>query len=107
MDRYFISSELAFYVDKTSFERVGGLDLFGGLGLMYGYWSPPRDQIGKPLIIVAFREEDLELKVIKERTSGLGPIERGMITRDGSPVRPYFYRVAQSYLGPKPAGATK
>ncbi len=100
MDRYFISSELAFYVDETSYERVAGLDLFGGLGLMYGYWSPPREQIGKPLIIVAFREEDLNLKSIQERTSGLGPVERGTITRNGQPVRPYYYRVARAYLGP-------
>jgi dolichol-phosphate mannosyltransferase len=107
MDRYFISSELAFYVDQTSFERVAGLDLFGGLGLMYGYWSPPRAQIGKPLIIVAFREEDLERKVIKDRTSGLGPIQRGLITRDGSPVRPYFFRLARAYLGPAETGAAK
>ena len=65
--------------------------------------SPPREQLGKPLILVAFREEDLNLKSIKERTSGLGPIEQGMITRNGLPVRMYFYRVARSYLGPNSA----
>ena len=107
MDRYFISSELAFYVDTTSFERVAGLDLFDRLGLMYGYWAPAPEQVGKPLIIVAFRESDLELKVIKDRTSGLGPIQRGVITRDGSVVRPYYFRLARAYLGPSPSGATK
>jgi dolichol-phosphate mannosyltransferase len=107
LDRYFISSELAFYVDKTAFERVAGLDLFGGLGLMYGYWSPPLQQVGRPLLMVSFRESDLELKVIQERTSGLGPIQKGMITRNGSPVRPFYYRVARAYLGPGAAGATK
>ena len=106
MDRYFTSSELAFYVDEKSNERVSGLNLFGYIGLMYGYWSPPEKQVGRPLLIVAFRKSDLELKSILERTEGLGPIQEGMITRNGSPVRPFFFREARSYLGPNSGKAS-
>jgi len=52
MDKYNISSELAFYINSDGPSRTAGSRLFGGNGLMYNYWFPDSLQAGKAVIMV-------------------------------------------------------
>jgi len=102
MDRYFTSSELAFYGgDGASVaHRVAGRHLFAGISLMYGFWFPAKHQLGQSLVLVAFEKADLERESVARRTVGESPIQRGEITRDGKVIREFFWRTAAEYQRP-------
>ncbi len=99
MDRYAIASELAFYGGAHA---PGGLatansHLFGGMGLMYGQWMPPKAQEHRNLLLVAFSPGELEDKSILAQVERLGPIEDDVLTRDGIIIRHYYHRLAFDY----------
>ena len=99
MDRYAIASELAFY-SKNQAQSVAGTSsdhLFDGVGLMYERWFPARQQSGKTLLLVAWDRADLEAPLLATRVAGMDPIQEGVLKRDGSTVRRYYYRVAHGY----------
>jgi dolichol-phosphate mannosyltransferase len=98
MDRYAIASELAFYGRRTA----GGLQtanshLFGGMGLMYGQWVPPKSLDGRDLLLVAWSPGELDDKFIHARVQSLGPIEDEVLMRDGILIRHYYHRMAFNY----------
>ena len=100
MDRYAIASELAFYspdrahaVSQTSSDH-----LFGGVGLMYERWSPAASQVGRTLLLVGYKPEDVSGREVESRVQGLGPVREGMLARDGQAIRRYYYRIAYAYL---------
>jgi dolichol-phosphate mannosyltransferase len=99
MDRYAIASELAFYGGSHT---AGGLQtanshLFGGMGLMYGQWEPPKSLDGRNLLLVAWSPGELDDKFIHARVESLGPIEDDVLMRDGRLIRHYYHRLAFNY----------
>ena len=99
MDRYAIASELAFYAPdrKRSVSETSSDHLLGGVGLMYERWFPSRSQEGRTLLLIGFKPEDLVGPDIESRARRLGPLEDGVLTRDGRMIRRYYYRLAYDY----------
>ena len=99
MDRYAIASELAFYGAEAAKSPVetSSAHLFGGIGLMYERWTPPALQQGRTLLLVAWEPKDLSGATIESHVERLGPVEYAELTRDGVPVRRYYYRLGYNY----------
>jgi dolichol-phosphate mannosyltransferase len=100
MDRYAIASELAFYSPDRAhaISQTSSDHLFGGVGLMYERWSAAADQVGRTLLLVGYRTEDVSGREVESRVQGLGPVREGMLARDGRLIRRYYYRIAYAYL---------
>ncbi len=99
MDRYAIASELAYYgAESTSIADTSSVHLFEGVGLMYERWTPAPLQAGRTLLLVAWNPGDLGGKYVESHAERLGPIEDGMLSRNGGDIRRYYYRVAYRYL---------
>ncbi|HEY2464943.1 MAG TPA: glycosyltransferase family 39 protein [Steroidobacteraceae bacterium] len=99
MDRYAIASELAFYGGAHSTEglQTANSHLFGGMGLMYGQWLPPKSVDGRNLLLVAWTPGELDDRFIHARVERLGPIEDDVLMRDGILIRHYYHRMAFNY----------
>lgn len=99
MDRYAIASELAFYGGARTATglQTANSHLFGGMGLMYGQWLPPKSQDGRNLLLVAWSPGELDDKFIHARVERLGPIEDDVLMRDGVLIRHYYHRMAFNY----------
>jgi dolichol-phosphate mannosyltransferase len=99
MDRYAIASELSFYggARMPSGLQTANSNLFGGMGLMYGRWLPPKSQDGRNLLLVAFSPGELDDKFIHARVETLGPIEDDVLMRNGVLIRHYYHRMAYNY----------
>ncbi len=99
MDRYAIASELAFYggAHAASGLNTANSHLFGGMGLMYGQWMPPKLQEHRNLLLVAWSPGELEDKAIEAQVARLGPIEDDLLVRDGVVIRHYYHRLAFDY----------
>jgi dolichol-phosphate mannosyltransferase len=99
MDRYAIASELSFYggAHMATGLQTANSHLFGGMGLMYGQWVPPKSQDGRNLLLVAFSPGELDDKFIHARVESLGPIEDDVLMRDGVLIRHYYHRMAFNY----------
>jgi hypothetical protein len=101
MDRYFTSSELAFYAgdEQSAPAHTAGRHLFGGISLMYEWWFPPNEQAGKSLVLVAFEKAQLERDSIRHRVERADPVQRGEVMRDGRVIRDFYWLVAHDYHG--------
>jgi dolichol-phosphate mannosyltransferase len=99
MDRYAIASEIAYYgVEGThSVLDTSSAHLFEGIGLMYARWTPASLQDGRTLLLVALDPGDLVGKYVETHAERLGPIEDGVLMRDGRLIRHYAYRMAYGY----------
>jgi dolichol-phosphate mannosyltransferase len=99
MDRYAIASELAFYsVERSNIAlETSSAHLFGGLGLMYERWTPAGLQEGRTLLLIAWDPRELAGDAIASHCERLGPIEDGVVTRNGQLVRRYYHRLAYNY----------
>jgi dolichol-phosphate mannosyltransferase len=99
LDRYELASELAFYAPDhaRSVSQTSSGSLFGGVGLMYSLWFPAQSARGRNLLLVGWDAQDLDKEAIRARVARLGPIQEGVLTRNGQPVRHYYYRFAYGY----------
>jgi dolichol-phosphate mannosyltransferase len=98
MYRNFISSECAFYApSRDGARQTAGPHLFGGTSLMYEWWFPKKLQEGRTLLLVAFDTRDLTGSSVLRHVEHLGPIETGIIKKNGKSIRPYFYCYAFGY----------
>jgi dolichol-phosphate mannosyltransferase len=99
MDRYAIASELAFYGGEQSpaGPETANSHLFGGMGLMYAQWMPPKAQEHRNLLLIGWTPGDLEDKAIETHVERLGPIEDDVLIRDGVLIRHYYHRLAFDY----------
>jgi dolichol-phosphate mannosyltransferase len=99
MDRYESAGELVFYSpDPTrSVSRISSDVLFGGLGLMYKRWFPPSSFEGRNLLLFSWNASDLDNPEIRSHTRRLDPVREGVLTRNGYPIRHYYYRLAYDY----------
>jgi dolichol-phosphate mannosyltransferase len=99
MDRYAIASEVAFYAtDGTGVApETSGAHLFGWTSLMYERWVPAELQAGRTLLLVTWKPQDLTDECVESHAERLGPSKAGMLMRDGTLIRHYYYRVAYGY----------
>jgi dolichol-phosphate mannosyltransferase len=99
MDRYAIASELSFYggAHTATGLQTANSHLFGGMGLMYGQWLPPKSQDGRNLLLVAWSPGELDDSFVHSRVERLGPIEDDVLMRDGVLIRHYYHRMAFNY----------
>ena len=51
------------------------------------------------MLLVGFKPEDLGDAYVGPRVRQLGPVQEGMLTRDGRIIRRYYYRLAYDYRG--------
>lgn len=107
MDKHYVASELAFYTKKLSLNDpnalplgVEGRNLFGQPSLMYRFWSPPEEVVGKTLILISRTRTDLEFPEIAAQTAAMGPIEEVTKERRGHPVGKYYLRLVSGYRPP-------
>ncbi len=102
MDRYAIASEIAFYSPNQAraVAQTTSSHLFDDMGLMYELWFPAARQAGRTMLLVAWTPADLDAGRLEKRVAELGPLQEGVLTRDGSMVRRYYYRVARGYRAP-------
>jgi dolichol-phosphate mannosyltransferase len=107
MDKYFISSELAFYSpDHKGFERSAGRSLVGieSESLMYGYWFPAQNQIGKTIVLFSFDAAPLEYPSVLEHFRRLDPVKTETVVRGKDTLGQFYYRVGFDYrAGGSPA----
>jgi len=99
MDRYAIASEVAFYGSGNGAmaPETSAAHLFGWTGLMYARWVPVELQAGRTLLLVTWKPEDLADSCVESRAERLGPLKVGVLARDSTVIRLYYYRVLYGY----------
>jgi dolichol-phosphate mannosyltransferase len=104
MDRYAITSEVAFYTNSptTTGTETSGAHLFEWTGLMYERWVPRDLQNGRTLLLVTWKPQDLTDRCVESRAERLGPVQTGVLMRDSKVIRRYYYRVAYGYRSSPP-----
>jgi dolichol-phosphate mannosyltransferase len=104
MDRYLITSELAFYdqLDGDRFKNAGGTHFFGGKGLMWEYWFPSSSQIGRTIILVDLRAERLAQRPYHEFFERITDIFTETLEIDGRTVGQLYWRIGYGYRGEPP-----
>lgn len=105
MDRYALASELAFYAPDQAIAvaNTSSNQLFGGLGLMYGFWFPARSQVHRTMLLVAWNPRDLAGPAVESRAARLDPVREGTVAYRGEFVRHYYFRTLYDYRAAKPA----
>ena len=98
MDKYFLSSELAFYdTHDNGAEAVAGRSLFGEDSLMYGYWFTPTAEANHNMVLVALQSSQLSDSELSARFGALGPVEEQSLYLGSDQIGSFFYRVGYNY----------
>jgi dolichol-phosphate mannosyltransferase len=94
-DRYFITSELAFYnrQDRDSVSTAVGRGALGGDSLMYDYWFKPADLQGKTVVLYGLNKNEVENGSLGRYFSRLSEIKEQVVTKRGVLVGSFFYRI--------------
>jgi dolichol-phosphate mannosyltransferase len=97
MDRYELASQLTFYAPDhaRSVRETSSRNLFGQNGLMYGRWASSLAVGNRPLILVAWDPHDISDELTAPYVASLGPTNEGVLTRAGTEIRDFHYRIAQ------------
>jgi len=97
-DKYFISSQLAFYdPGRNGPKDISGQHLFGKTSLMWSKWSPGSLAIGKNIIMVDFEKDELQGARIEKSFTGLSSIRRQIIRKNGEIFGYFYYRIGYDY----------
>lgn len=99
MDRYATASELAFYATDPdrAISTTSASHLFGGSGLMYEQWFPPQKYLGRTLLVVSLKPQDVVDPAIAPHGTRLGPPGEGALLRNGEVIHRFYYRVIFGY----------
>ena len=101
MDKYFLSSLMAFYdpVDNDGAENSGGrgVVVLGADSLMYDVWFPARRQEGRSIILFALNPEDLSKPAIEARFALMEPVREQAIYKRSTLVGRFYYRIGHNY----------
>lgn len=111
LDKYFISSKLAYYgtpefLGKNRKLEVTGIHLLEGNSLMFAYWHPAEEFRGKTVIMLARSRSDLETQKLApyfERLSAqitAFPVYRNDFGLPQKTIRDYYYRIGYNYAPP-------
>ncbi len=100
MDRYELASQLSFYMPERTRPFITSRNLFGQNGLMYGSWASSLTVGDRPLILVAWDPHDLSDELTSGHGATLDPPREGTLTREGSVIRNFRYRIGHGVAGP-------
>jgi dolichol-phosphate mannosyltransferase len=99
MNKYNLASELAFYAPSGGGARKTTThNLFGRQGLMYDFWFPPEQQVGKSLVLVSKDPQALDAAELRPFVDQLEPVRELRVGANDTGTR-YFVRVAHGYRG--------
>jgi dolichol-phosphate mannosyltransferase len=103
---YFITAEHAFYDPAgDGLAETAGRGLFGYQGLMWDSWRPPRDVVGKDVLVLAFSAAQLTSPKVERQFLSMGPPQRVPVHKRGREAGQFFFRVGYGYqLDPSRAG---
>ncbi len=99
MNRYMLSSELAFYRHDpvSAAANTASQNLFGLSGLMYEQWFPVAQQQGRTLLLVALDKGELDDARLQPYVQSLGPVQSALLRHNGRVISEFFYREAEGY----------
>ena len=97
LDRYTISSELAYYGAPDGPNHTAGRHLFGQNGLMYRYWFPASEQAGRVIILVDRERGPMESSEMAQYFDSLSQTVALPVSLNGVAIGEYYYRVAFGY----------
>ncbi len=117
MDKYQISSGLAFYRTKNGIggppekrsrgiEETLGWHLFGWNSLMYSYWSKPEDFKRANIVVVGSSRNRVESPYFQKRVQREKPIFILHAKKDGQKVKEFYVRQLYDYR-PRPFKRSK
>ena len=104
MDRYSLSSEVAFYdPDQDAVRNTAGRSLFGFDSLMYDRWFPPAAAKGREIVLVSrWSGGAIATKSLSKRFQTLGPIQERIVHKGSISVARFFWRIGYSYKPNEP-----
>ena len=104
MDRYFLSSEIAFYdPDQDAVPHTAGRSLFGLDSLMYDRWFPSAAAKGRDILLVSRLSGGLiAAELLSARFQTLGPIQEHIVHKGAIPVGRFYWRIGYSYKPNEP-----
>jgi dolichol-phosphate mannosyltransferase len=99
MDRYSLSSEVAFYdPDQDAVRNTAGRSLFGFDSLMYELWFPPAAAKGREIVLVSrYSGGAIANKSLSKRFRTLGPIQEHIVHKGSISVARFFWRIGYGY----------
>ena len=99
MDRYFLSSQIAFYdPDQDAVPYTAGRSLFGFDSLMYDRWFPSAAAKGRDILLVSRSPHGaIAAESLSARFRSLGPMEEHIILKRAIPVGRFYWRIGYSY----------
>jgi dolichol-phosphate mannosyltransferase len=112
LDRYMISSELAFYSRRQGpsgrteqgggepahfVPVIAGRHLFGHDALMFEYWNPKEAYTGRTIIMITRKEEDIGDDQLSGYFEHLDPPGTIAIDHYGRLAATYYYRIGYGY----------
>lgn len=100
MDKYFITSQVAFYGADDDREDAAGRHLFGGSSLMWKFWKAPHEAAGFDIILVAFKRRVLEDPQLGRFFKTLDPVETRDIPGTYDTLGRFYYRIGRGYKPP-------
>ena len=104
IDRYVMASQISFYLRKLTpadeaVPEVNSQNLFGRQGLMYNFWEPRQSWIGRNLIVVGYRPENLSDEEIAPWFERVAEIKSRPLFKNGMPAGHVHYRFGYGYTG--------
>ena len=104
MDRYFLSSGIAFYdPDQDAVAHTAGRSLFGSDSLMYDRWFPSATAKGRDIVLVSRLSGGLiAAESLSARFRTLGPIQERIVHKGAIPVGRFYWRIAYGYIPNEP-----
>lgn len=94
-DKYFLASEIAFYVrqgESIQHNSIGS-GAIGGSSLMYDTWYPTNSVRGSSAVIVSLKRGELQQEGLSGYFSRLSDIKEQIVQKRGVVVGSFFYRI--------------
>ena len=106
LDKYFIASELAFYMPgHKGYEYSAGRSLFGEAddSLMYGQWFPADEQQGRTIVMFSFDPAALGKFDVTGHFRDVSPVKTEQVVRGGDVLGQFYYRIGFDYRSGQPS----
>lgn len=102
MDKYVISSQMSFYdrSDRDGARNTAGPHLFGGRSLMWEYWLPRSEAIGRNLLLIGFDGKRLSDPFLEQHFEHMSDVVKETLQQDGRTVGSFHWRVGYRYRDP-------
>jgi dolichol-phosphate mannosyltransferase len=106
MDRYFQSSQIAFYdPDKNGVGGTAGRSLFGLDSVMFGNWFTPAKETGRDILVIGWRPNLVSDELLSSHFQNLGPVQERWVEKGGMRLARFYYRIGYNYRGNETKGS--